>query len=322
LGAPQEVQSYHQQGGWIYDCAFGPQSKYVAVAEGTSQSVDKFGKSVRLWDLAQQRWHKEFAWTDALTSVAYSARQLAAGSEDGTALIWDLETGALRHRLKGHSGAVTGVSFSPDGASLATAGADGSLRWWNASTGLATRTAPGDSSPLTCVAFSPDGRFTAAAGADPEIRLWDAATGRETKRLRGHRTVVTSVVFSPDGKKIASADLDRVVRVWDVRAGREDGPGKEPIRLDGTRLEQKRKPWDRSRPPAPRLAFSPDGRRLASINAGQPLQLWDTDSHLEVLTLPVEQSTFQSVAFSPDGRWLVATAGAFMHVWDAGKADE
>ena len=70
----------------------------------------------------------------------------------------------------------------------------------------------------------------------------------------------------------------------------------------------------------PRIAFSPDGRRLASINAGQPVQLWDVATRLEVLTLPVEQSAFQCVAFSRDGRWLVATAGVWLHVWDAGPS--
>ena len=68
------------------------------------------------------------------------------------------------------------------------------------------------------------------------------------------------------------------------------------------------------RPLVPRIAFNADGRRLASINAGQPVQLWDVATQLEVLTLPVEQSAFQCVAFSRDGRWLVATAGVWLHV--------
>jgi len=97
-------------------------------------------------------------------------------------------------------------------------------------------------------------------------------------------------------------------------------PQKEPIRLDGPDPETKRKPWDRGRPLIPRIAFSGDGRRLASINRGQPIQLWDVATHLEVFTLPVQQSSLQCVAFSRDSRWLVAGAGVFLHVWDAGEA--
>jgi WD40 repeat protein len=226
----------------------------------------------------------------------------------------------VRHKLKGHRGVVTGVAYSPDGRLLVTAGADGTVRWWDTGTGQETLTVPGNGTPLSSVAYSPDGHLVAAAGADPTVRLWDAATGREVRTLRGHEAAVTCVVFSPDGKRLASADLDLVVRLWDARTGKEETPRKEPIRLDGPEPQKKRKPWDRGRPLVPRIAFSADGRRLASINAGQPVQLWDAATRLEVLTLPVEQSAFQCVAFSRDGRWLVAVAGVWLHVWDAGPS--
>jgi WD40 repeat protein len=318
MDAPQEVSSYWRPGGWNYDCAFSPDSKYLAMAGGISQSRPTGHKSVRLWDLDEQRWVKEFQWTDYLTSVAYGRDQLAAGSEDGTAVIWDAATAAVRHELKGHRGVVTGVAYSPDGRRLVTAGADGTVRWWDTDTAQEILTVPGNGTPLSGVAYSPDGRLVAAAGADPTVRVWDAATGREVHSLRGHAADVTCVVFSPDGQRLASADLDLVVRLWDVRTGKEDAPRKEPIHLDGPEPEKMRKPWDRGRPLAPRIAFSADGRRLASINAGQPVQLWDVATRLEVLTLPVEQSAFQCVAFSRDGRWLAAVAGVWFHVWDAG----
>jgi WD40 repeat protein len=321
IDAPREVQSCYQpdRGGWNYDCAFSPDDKYVALAGGVSQSRPDGHKSIRLWDLEERRWVKEFQWTDYLTSVAFGREQLVAGSEDGTAVIWDVVTGAVRHELKGHRGVVTGVAYSPDGGTLVTAGADGSVRWWDTGTGQETLTVPGNGMPLSGIAYSPDGRLVAAAGADPTVHLWDAATGREVRGLHGHVAAVTCVVFSPDGKRLASADLDRVVRLWDVGTGKEDTPGKEPIRLAGPEPEKNRKPWDRSRPLVPRIAFSADGRRLASINPVQPVRLWDVATHLEVLTLP-GGSSFQCVAFSRDGRWLVAATGVWLLVWDAGPS--
>jgi WD40 repeat protein len=317
---PQELQSVHQPGGWNYDCAFSPDGKSVALAKGLSQSTPRGDKLVRVWDLEKRAWGREYRWTDYLTSVAYGSNQLAAGSEDGTVVIWDIVTAAVAHEFKGHRGVVTGVAYSPDGRQLASAGADGTVRWWDTDTGQETRTVPGTGTPLSSVAYSPDGHLVAAAGADPTIRLWDAATGREVHALQGHAAAVTCVVFSPDGRRLASVDLDCKVRLWDVRTGVEDSGGHEPIRLDLSTLEVQRAPWERRRPLVPRIAFSADGRRLASINGKQPIQLWDVDTRLPALSLPVQGGGFQSVAFSRDGRWLVATAGVWLHVWDAGPS--
>jgi WD40 repeat protein len=320
VAAPQEVESSYQDGGWSYDCALSPDGKFVAVAKGISQSTEREDKLVRVWDLEKRAWGKEYRWTDYLTSVAVGPNQLAAGSEDGTAVIWDSTTAAVRHELRGHRGVVTGVAYRPDGRQLATAGADGSLRLWDTGTGQETYTVPGNGKPLSGVAYSPDGRLIAAAGADPTVRLWEVATGREVHALRGHAAAISCVVFSPDGNRLASADLDRIVRLWDLRTGKEYIPHNEPIRLGRAAVEEKRMPWDRTRPLVPRVAFSADSRRLASINGKQPIQLWDVATGLEVLTLPVEESSFQCVAFSRDGRWLVAAAGIWFHVWDAGPS--
>jgi WD40 repeat protein len=325
MDAPKEVRSRSLEDGleegWNYDCAFSPDGKYLALAGGVNQFVPAAEhKSVRLWDLDDldaKRWVKEFQWTDYLTSVAHGRDQLAAGSEDGTAVIWDAATAAVRHQLKGHRGVVTAIAYSPDARSLATVGADGTMRFWDTSSGQERRTVPGNGTPLTCVAYSPDGRLVAASGADQAVRLWDATTGRVVHTLLGHAATVTCVVFSPDGKRLGSADLDQVVRLWDVGTGKEERPPNEPIRLDGPQLDKKRQPWERRRPWVPRIAFSADGRRLAAINGRQPVQLWDVATRLEVLTLPVEESGFHCVAFSRDGRRLVAGAREWLYVWDA-----
>jgi WD40 repeat protein len=318
--APQEVLAVIKDGGWNYDCAFSPDNRFVALAGGISQSRSGGHKLVRLWDLEKKDWGPEFQAKDYLTSVAFGRTQLAAGSEDGSVVVWDAATTAVRHELRGHRGVVTGVAYSPDGSRLVSAGADGTVRWWDPGTGQETRVITGGGTPLSGVAYSPDGRFVAAAGADPTVRIWDAGTGREIHALRGHAAAVSCVTFSPDGKWLASADLDRLVRLWDVRTGMEMTPPDEPIRLAGPAYTEQRMPWDRGRPLAPRVAFTADSRRLASVSGRQPIQMWDVATRLPAISLTVQESNFQCLAFSRDGRRLAAAAGVWLHVWDAGPS--
>jgi WD40 repeat protein len=162
----------------------------------------------------------------------------------------------------------------------------------------------------------------AAGGEDPTVRIWDAATGKEIHALRGHTAVVSSVAFSPDGRWLASVDLDRFVRLWDLRAGREYVPHDSPIRLDGEGSTEKRMPWDRTRPIMPRITFTADSRRLATISGRKPVRFWDVATGLPAMSLSVRESNFQCIAFSRDGRRLAAAAGIFLHVWDANPSRE
>jgi WD40 repeat protein len=318
----QEFFAVRRDGGWNYDCAFSPDDKHLALAGGINRSRPSGHTSVRLWDIEKKDWGREFHWTDYLASVAFGRNQLAAGSEDGTVVIWDFNSAAVKHALKGHRGVVTGVTYSPDGSRLVSAGADGTVRWWDPDKGQETHVIAGNGKPLSSVAQSADGRFVAASGADPVILVWDAATAQEIHAMHGHLAAVSCVTFSPDGTMLASADLERIVRLWDVRTGREYTPHDEPIRLDGPPYKETRMPWDRGRPLTPRIAFTADGRRLASINGNRPVRLWDVATRLPVLSLTVQESNFQCLAFSRNGRWLAGPAGVWLHIWDAGPVGD
>jgi WD40 repeat protein len=98
--------------------------------------------------------------------------------------VWDADTGREILTLKGHTGLVRRVAFSPDGRLLASAG--GAVKVWDAATGQETLTLQGHAGGVSSVAFSPDGRWLAAGdneGATKGIlRLWDARPVEENKR--------------------------------------------------------------------------------------------------------------------------------------------
>jgi len=115
----------------------------------------------------------------------------------------------LEHaRLRGHTGGVFNVAFSPDGARLVSASADRTLRVWDVESGKELMTLRGHDESALSVAFSPDGTRIASVSEDRTVRLWDAATGALVLTLEGFKQGTYSVAFSPDGKQLAVATLD------------------------------------------------------------------------------------------------------------------
>ena len=139
-------------------------------------------------------------------------RTLATGSYDGTAKLWDAESGKLRATLK-HGSGVAWLAFSRDGRTLATGSKDHTARLWEVATGrlMATLEHKGD---VWSLAFSPDGKML-ATGSDNEkvVHLWNASTGELIASLDGARP---PVAFSPDGRTLATASKDATVLLWDM----------------------------------------------------------------------------------------------------------
>ena len=177
----------------------------------------------------------------------------------------EIRSEQYRVTLKGHTGYVGAVVFSPDGKTLASGGSwnnttqkyDTTILLWDLQTAQSKAILTGHASGIRCLGFSPDGKILASGSHDKTIRLWNTSTHGTMSILTGHSEVAATVTFSPDGKTLASGGYDSTIRLWDVQSGKHI---KTLNGHTGTIFH---------------LTFSPDGDILASVSRDGTILLWD-----------------------------------------------
>jgi len=211
--------------------------------------------------------------------------RIATGSFDGTAKVWDAQTGEEMLTLSSAPD-VGWVAFSPDGSRLATSSfINGTSTIWDAQSGRELSVLRGHQSGVPVGIFSPDGaRFVTGSDGDG-AKIWNVATGEEVFHLN-HPNTVYGVAFSTDGKRLATASNTPLIKVWDTTSG------EELLSFTG-HIDA-----------IVSIAFSPDGTLLATASRDRTAKLWDPTSGRELLTLHGSGVGLCCVAFSPDGRYL------------------
>ena len=234
--------------------------------------------------------------------------RFATTGEDGTATVWETNTGKRLLTLRGHEGAVNGIAFSPNGSLLATTGDDRTVRLWDAASGRQMHVMRGHRDLVLGASFSPDGRLLATSSQDGTVRIWDVAAGTQHLVLRGPpgeefaNSGGMTPAFSPDGSRVASGGWFSTP-IWDVATGRIS-------------MVLPRQPWETLA-----VAFSPDGTRIAT-DTHLDAQAWDAATGKPLTTFSGHTGDVLSIAYSPDGTRIATGADdGTAQVWDAATGE-
>jgi len=236
----------------------------------------------------------------------------AAGLQDGTVRLWNMQHNWTMRTLQGHTGPVRSVAFTQDGTSLISAGQDGTIRIWNISSGQSTNTLQVSDAPINNMSLSADGTRLATIGDDGVVRVFDTSTWQPLQSIGPNENTRLAVALNADGSLVAAGDGPDI-QIWDATTGQAtqklQGYWENPEIQDqwlGHHLE------------VTALAFSPDSQLLVSGSAdrSQNIAFWDLESSKVRWTGEGHFDKITQLVFNAEGNNVYSSSADYkLRIW-------
>jgi WD40 repeat protein/energy-coupling factor transporter ATP-binding protein EcfA2 len=296
--------------------------------DGKTLAAGFLSGTVKLWDRNADDFNLNHPATSAWEKSSVSAltfspdsKFLAVGRATGTVELWTRPVANASYQqtviLKGHTDAVTDLAFAPNGDALASSSLDRTVKLWDTGPAVFRLFPLREQFTLSAVALSADGKMLADFGASNAVRICEIGTLQKCVRLSLPGWGTNSIALSPDGKILAT-DFSRdptgfnfTLNLWDISSLTFSESmlnySESPSSLNALH-EVKRIRLDGHTDIINTIAFSPDGKMIATGSRDKSVRLWNVATHSQIKMYQFKDS-IRSVAFSHDGKMLAAAGG-------------
>jgi WD40 repeat protein len=250
----------------IHSVIFDPQGGALA-----SGSVDR---TIRLWDPRTGKCIRVLRMDGGVGSLSFSSNGnmlLSLDCNNNLLQIWNPNTGKCLRVVKARSEDVSSAAISPDGKLLACGNLEGTINIWNSQTGKYLHSLSGDVSFAASIAFSPDGTLLAIGGGF-DIEVWNPHEGKKTTEVHDKRNNVSSLAFGAAGKVLVSASW--AVTFSGITSSGEAARTLPDVRIWNPLTGECLRVLKGHKTSVNAVAFSPDGRTLASADAEGNIIIW------------------------------------------------
>jgi WD40 repeat protein len=282
--------------------AFSPDSKYVLT--GTGVNTAQVCSTAQVWEIASGKpVGGKLEHQDMISSVAFSpdSKYVLTGSVDSTARVWEVASGKPAGPALVHRETISSVAFSPDSKYVLTGSHDKTARLWWTPSGKPAGPELQHREHIRSVAFSPDGKYV-LTGGPKTAQVWETLGGKPVGKALEHLDdAANEAAFSSDGKYVLIRG-GQITRVWETVSGK-------PV---GKALQYGQ---------GGRATFSPD-HKYVLIESGlrgsgqTAARVWEIASGKPVGPVLERGGIGPSIAFSPDGKYVLTGGGETTRVWE------